>query len=61
MTSFTQRLMFWRKAPEGEASAPSPGPGQSEPTSLAPEELEYEAEREETLLEERRDEDRLAP
>jgi hypothetical protein len=50
--------MFWRKSPEAEASGSN---GPNDDTSPTPEELEYEAEREEKLLQERRDQDNLAP
>ena len=60
MSNFMQKLMFWRKTPDGQASGGSPS-GPNDGTSLAPEELEYQAESEEKLLEERRDEDDLAP
>jgi hypothetical protein len=55
MTNFLGKLMFWRKSPDGEASRPA------EDTSLTPEELEYQAEREEQLIQEEREQDDIAP
>jgi hypothetical protein len=56
MTNFLQKLMFWRKSPDDQTSRRA-----SDDTSLTPAELEYEAEREEQLLQERREQDDVAP
>jgi hypothetical protein len=61
MTNFLRKLMFWRKSPEGEASGPLPSSGPNDDRSPTPEELDYQAEREEELLEDRREQDDVAP
>jgi hypothetical protein len=55
MTNFLRSLMFWRKSPEGEASGPT------DESSPRPAELEYQAEREEELLQARHEDDEGAP
>lgn len=55
MTDFLRKLMFWRKSPAGEAPRPI------DDTSLTPEELEYQAEREEELIQAEREQDDVAP
>jgi hypothetical protein len=61
MTNFLRKLMFWRKSPDGEASSPVPTGGADDSPSPTQEELDYEAEREEKYLEERREQDDVAP
>ena len=62
MTNFLDKLMFWRKSPEGEASAPPPGSGPDKDTlPPSPEELAYREDREERLFEQRREQDDVAP
>jgi hypothetical protein len=56
MTDLLRKLMFWRKSPPSETSRPL-----HDDTSPRPAELEYEAEREEQLLQDERDQDNLAP
>jgi hypothetical protein len=53
--------MFWRKSPEGDASGPLPSSGPDDDTSPTPEELDFQAEREEELIEDRREQDDVAP
>ena len=55
MTDFLRKLMFWRKPPESAAARPA------DDTSLTPEELEYQAEREEQLIQDEREQDDVAP
>jgi hypothetical protein len=56
MSDLLCKLMFWRKSPESEAAQPL-----RDDTSPKPAELEYEAEREEQLLQDRREQDDVAP
>jgi hypothetical protein len=58
-------MMFWRKEPEPQASAPAPSARpndvQASDSARAPEELEYQEQHEEKLLQAEHDEDHLAP
>jgi hypothetical protein len=54
--SFLRKLMFWRTSPDNETA-----PAGNDPTAQSPEELEYQAEREEQLLQDERQQDNLAP
>jgi hypothetical protein len=61
MTNFLRKLMFWRKSTDGEASGPVPSGTANEGTSPTQEQLDYQAEREEEYLQERREQDDLTP
>jgi hypothetical protein len=61
MTNFVRKLMFWRKSTDGEASGPVPSGRANDSTSPTQEQLDYQAEREEQYLQERREQDDLTP
>ena len=61
MTNFLRKLMFWRKPIDDEASGPVPSDGANDNTSRTQEELDYEANRREEYIKERRDQDDVAP
>jgi hypothetical protein len=59
--NFLQKLMFWRKSADGEESGSAPSGEASDSSSPTQEQLDYEAEREEKYLQERREQDDLTP
>jgi hypothetical protein len=57
MTNFLKNLMFWRKSSDGEASGSVPSGGANDSTWPTQEQLDYEADRREEYIQERRAED----